>query len=606
MNSRAKIFIYFVIAAFAVLTLRLFYLQVIDDSYKRDAENNVQRSEVQYPQRGEVYDRNDEFLVKSIVSYDLMAIPRDVREFDTLALARLTGVTPDRLSKELEKAANYSRRRPSVIVKQISLEAKLRFDEGNYPGFYTAYRSMRSYPRKIAGNLLGYIAEVNQTDIERDDYYQSGDYIGRSGIERSYEDVLRGEKGLKVNVVDVHGITKGPYMDGEYDMNVIPGTPIISSLDASLQEFGEWLLQGKVGSAIAIEPSTGEILMMVSSPGYDPDELVGRERGNNYIALRDNPRRPLFNRATTSIYPPGSIFKMVNGLIGLQEGVTTQWQRYPCTGRFPLGRGVGCHHHFSPVNMRQAVQVSCNTYFCYAFKDLLESKKYANVKEGLDKWAEYVHSFGFGQSLGSDIPSEYSGTVPTSATYDKNYRGRWNALTAISLAIGQGELGCTPLQMANLAAIIANRGYYYSPHVIKEIIGRDSIDARFFEKHYTMVDEKWFDVVVDGMYDAVHKAGGTGQQAYVAGLDVCGKTGTAQNPHGEDHSTFLCFAPKENPRIAVSVYVEHGGWGGSVAAPIAGLIVEKYLNDTISRPELAEQIRNTKIAYPYYDNSQHK
>ncbi len=594
------------IAVFAVLILRLFHIQVIDDSYKRDAENNIQRNEVQYPPRGEVYDRNDEFLVQSIVSYDLMAIPRDVREFDTLALARLAGVAPETLVRDLDKAANYSRRRPSVIVKQISLEAKLLFDEGNYPGFYTAYRSMRSYPRKIAGNVLGYIEEVNQNDIESDDYYQAGDYTGRSGIERSYEEVLRGEKGLKVNVVDVHGITKGSYMDGGYDTNIIPGTPIISSLDAALQEFGEELMRGKVGSIIAIEPSTGEILTMVSSPGYDPDELVGRERGNNYIRLLNNPRHPIFNRAVMSIYPPGSVFKMVNGLIGLQEGTTTQWQRYPCYGRFPLGRGVGCHNHISPLNMRQAVQVSCNTYFCYAFKELLESKKYANVKEGLDKWAEYVRSFGFGQSLGSDIPSELRGTVPTSATYDRNYRGRWNALTAISLAIGQGELGCTPLQMANLAATIANRGYYYTPHVVREIVGRDSIDARFYERHYTMVDEKWFDVVVDGMYDAVHKAGGTGSQAYVEGLDVCGKTGTAQNPHGEDHSTFLCFAPRDNPRIAVSVYVEHGGWGGSVAAPIAGLIVEKYLNDTISRPDLVERIRKTEIAYPYYDSSQRR
>jgi penicillin-binding protein 2 len=605
MNSKARIFVWFVIAAFAVLMLRLFVIQVIDDSYKRDAANNVQRNEVQYPSRGEVYDRNDEFLVQSIVSYDLMAIPRDVRAFDTLALARIAGVAPERLAQDLKKAANFSIRRPSVIVKQISLEAKLLFDEGNYPGFYTAYRSMRSYPHKIAGNLLGYMEEVNPNDIERDDYYQQGDHIGRSGIERAYEDVLRGEKGLKVNVVDVHGITKGSYMDGAYDTDIIPGTPIISSIDAELQAFGEELLKGKVGSAIAIEPSTGEILMMVSSPGYDPDELVGRERGNNYMKLLDNPRHPLFNRAVMSGYPPGSIFKMVNGLIGLQEGVVTPSQRFPCDGRFPLGRGVGCHNHFSPLNMRQAIQVSCNTYFCWVFKDLLENKKYSKPSERLDKWAEYVRSFGFGQSLGCDIP-DGSGNVPTSEIYEKTYRGSWNYLTAISLAIGQGDLACTPLQMANLAAIMANRGYYYSPHVVKEIVGRDSLDARFYERHYTMVDEKWFDMVVEGMYDAVHKDGGTGWQAYVEGLDVCGKTGTAQNPHGEDHSTFLCFAPMDNPRIAVSVYVEHGGWGGSVATPIAGLIVEKYLNDTISRPDLVQRIKDINIAYPYYDNAKRR
>lgn len=601
MNRRAAILSLFIVAAFAILVLRLFNIQILDDSYKRAARNNVLRQEVQHPPRGEVYDRNGELLVRSIPSYDLMAIPRDVRTFDTVALARIAGVEPEKIATELRRAARYSVRRPSLIVKQISLESKLLFDEGDFPGFYTVYRTMRSYPRKMAGNLLGYISEVDEATIERDDYYQRGDYRGMSGIERTYEEVLRGDKGLKVNVVDVHGITQGSYQDGEADLPAIPGTAITTSLDADLQALGEELMKDKVGSIIAIEPATGEILVMVSSPGYDPDELVGRDRGNNYIKLLRNPRHPLFNRGVMSRYPPGSTFKLVNGLIALQEGVISTAQRYPCHGGYTIGRGVKCHNHPSPVNLRQAVQMSCNTYFCYALRDILENDRYGSVKDAFDVWNDYVYSFGFGRSLGSDLAGELSGFVPTRATYDRIYHGRWNSLTVISLSIGQGELGCTPLQMANLAAILANRGYYYTPHIVRHIDGRDSLDSRFYEKHYTMVDPSHFGIVVEGMYDAVHKAGGTGRLAYVPGLDICGKTGTAQNPHGKDHATFLCFAPKDDPKIAVSVYVEHGGFGGSVAAPIASLIVEQYLTDTITRPALMDYIKQTQIAYPYYD-----
>ncbi len=606
MNRRAAILSLFIVAAFAIIVLRLFDIQILDDSYKRAARNNVLRQEVQHPPRGEVYDRNGELLVRSIPSYDLMAIPRDVQAFDTVALARIAGVTPEKIATELRRAARYSMRRPSLIIKQISLEAKLLFDEGNFPGFYTVYRTMRSYPRKIAGNLLGYISEVDEATIQRDDYYQRGDYRGMSGIELTYEEVLRGEKGLKVNVVDVHGITQGSYQDGEANLQPIPGTAITTSLDADLQALGEELMRDKVGSIIAIEPATGEILVMVSSPGYDPDELVGRDRGNNYIKLLRNPRHPLFNRGVMSRYPPGSTFKLVNGLIALQEGVITPSQRYPCHGGYTIGRGVKCHNHPSPVSLQQAVQMSCNTYFCYALRNILDNNRYASTKDAFDVWNDYVYSFGFGRSLGSDLAGELSGFVPTRATYDRIYHGRWNSLTVISLSIGQGELGCTPLQMANLAAILANRGYYYTPHIVRHIDGRDSLDARFYEKHYTKVDPSHFGIVVEGMYDAVHKAGGTGRLAYVPGLDICGKTGTAQNPHGKDHATFLCFAPKDDPKIAVSVYVEHGGFGGSVAAPIASLIVEQYLTDTITRPALMDYIKQTRIAYPYYDRQQQR
>ena len=439
MNRRAKIISLFVIVAFAILLLRLFQIQVLDDSYKRAAQNNVLRKEVQHPPRGEVYDRNGELLVRSIASYDLMAIPRDVGEFDTLALARIAGVTPEKLKSELDKAARYSRRRPSVIVKQMSLEAKLLFDEGEFSGFYTVYRTMRSYPRKMAGNLLGYISEVDAATIARDDYYQTGDYRGMSGIERTYEEVLRGEKGMKVSIVDVHGIEKGPYMDGAADLQAIPGTAITTSLDARLQALGEELMEGKVGSIIAIEPATGEILVMVSSPGYDPDELVGRDRGNNYMKLLANPRRPLFNRGVMSRYPPGSTFKLVNGLIALQEGVVTPSRKYPCHGGYTIGKGVKCHNHYSPVNLRQAVQMSCNAYFCYAFRAVLDNNRYDSPKQALEVWDDYVESFGFGRSLDSDLSGELSGFVPTRETYDRIYRGSWNSLTVISLSIGQGS-----------------------------------------------------------------------------------------------------------------------------------------------------------------------
>jgi penicillin-binding protein 2 len=503
----------------------------------------------------------------------------------------------------MDKASRYSRRQPSVLFKQLPKEVKLKLEERGFPGFYTVYRTIRSYPRKIGGNLMGYVGEVDNRALERDNYYRMGDYIGKSGFELAYEKVLRGRKGIKVNLVDVHGIARGSYADGIYDTLAVPGTAITASIDAKLQSLGEELMAGKVGSIVAIEPSTGEILVMVSSPSYDPDELVGRESGNNYMKLLGNPRRPIFNRSVMSRYPPGSTFKLVNGLIGLQEGVLKPEYRYACHNGYTIGRGVKCHTHWSPLNLIDAVQTSCNAYFCYVIRNILDNNEYPNIHEGMDKWAEYVRSFGFGRKLDSDFVDELNGFVPDGDYYDKKYNGRWNSLTVISLAIGQGELGCSPLQMANLAATVANRGYYYIPHVAKRIHDRDSLDARFYERHYTMVEPKYFDPIVEGMYRAVHSPGGTAGIARVEGLDICGKTGTAQNPHGADHSTFLCFAPKDNPKIAVSVYVENGRFGATIAAPIASLIVEQYLTGTIrdERKYLIDYVKNMQIYYPYYD-----
>ncbi len=596
---RVKILQLTVIVVVLVLLVRLFYLQVIDDSGKIRANNNALRYRVQYPPRGEIYDRNGLFLAQSKEAYDLMVTPKEVTPFDTARMGDILGVSVEQIRAQLKKASGSSHAEP--LFRQLSKEVKLLLDECNFPGFFTTYGTVRSYPLKIAGNLLGYVGEVNERDLERDAYYQSGDYIGCSGIEAAYEEVLRGEKGVKIEMVDARGVPQGSYAEGRYDTLPTPGVSITCTIDARLQALAEELMVGKVGSVVAIEPETGEILVMASSPTYNPDELVGRERGNNYMKLLNDRRRPLFNRAVMANYPPGSTFKTLNGLIGLQEGVLVPSQTYPCHGGYPYGRGVKCHNHWSPIDLVGAVQTSCNGYFCYVFRNIVENRKYRNIEQGLDVWDDYVRSFGYGRKLGSDFTDELNGNVPTSAFYDKRYRGSWNGLTIISLSIGQGELGCTPLQMANLVATIANRGYYKIPHVVKRIHDRDSIEVRFYENHYTKVDPKYFDPIVEGMYRAVNMEGGSAGMARVAGIDICGKTGTAQHPPYPDHSTFICFAPRNNPKIAVSVYVENGRWGNTAAAPIASLLTEFYLTDTITRPQLVDYVKNLSINYPNYD-----
>ena len=590
-----------VLLIFSVIGCRLFYLQILDTKYKRLAEGNALRHEVQYPPRGEVFDRNGEYLVKSKECYDLMVVWREMDRagFDTMRMCSILNLSKKRLMRKLADA-RMSPRKACLVTNFVSKEDKLRFDACNFKGFFTVYRTVREYPRKVGGNLLGYVGEVNQRDIDRDDYYRMGDYIGKSGVESAYEEVLRGTKGVKITEVDTHGATKGSYMEGRLDTLPEAGKYIVCTIDARLQKFAEELMEGKIGAAVAIEPATGEILMMVSSPTYDPDELVGRERGNHYMQMLGNKRRPLFNRAVSAKYPPGSTFKLVQGLVGMQEGVLTPANAYPCHGGYSYGsKKMKCHPHPSPLDLRNAVANSCNAYFCYVLRNVLDNPRYGSVKEGFDVWEEYVKSFGFGRKLDSDFNGEGNGYVPDRGFYDKRYRGSWNSLTVISLSIGQGELGCTPLQMANLAAIIANRGYYYIPHIVKRIEGRDSIDRRFYERRYTKVDPRYFEPVVEGMWRGVHVAG-TSRMAFLPGLDVCGKTGTAQNPHGRDHSTFLSFAPKDNPKIAISVYVENAGFGASAALPIASLLEEFYLTDTITRPELVERVKQMQIYYPSY------
>ena len=594
---------------FGVIACRLGYIQLVDTDYKDMAAGNVLRYEVQYAPRGEVVDRNGEFLVQSMECYDLMVVYREMDKagFDTMRLCNMLNLKKERLIQKL-KDARVSPRAPVLVANFVTKEAKLRFDEHNFEGFHTVLRNARQYPRNIGGNLLGNLGEVSENDIKRGGgEYKRGDYIGKSGLERAYESYLRGVDGVKILERDRHGAIKGSYMDGMFDTLPIPGKRITSTIDLRLQAFAEELMEGKMGAVVAIEPATGEILVMASSPTFDPNGMVGSQRGNNYMKMLNDPKKPMFNRAVQSRYPPGSTFKLVQGLIGLQEGVLTPANAYPCHNGYSYGsKRMGCHPHASPLDLRNAVAQSCNAYFCYVFRNIIENRKFKDVKEGLDIWVEYVKSFGFGRKLDSDFLDEETGYVPTSERYNRVYRGSWNGHTVISLSIGQGELGCTPLQMANLAAIVANRGFYYIPHIVKAIEGQDSLDRRFYEKQYTKVDAKHFEPIIEGMWKGANVPGaGTSYRAYLPGWDVCGKTGTAQNPIGRDHSTFLSFAPKDNPKIAISVYVEHGGFGATAALPIASLLEELYLTDTITRPQLVEQIKNLPYALPrrYQDNA---
>jgi penicillin-binding protein 2 len=581
-----------------ILLGKLFYIQIIDDKYKTDAANNSMKYETIYPTRGVIHDRNGKILVGNKVAYDLMVTPREVAAFDTLTLSKVLDVPVEFIR---EKMAEYKKNRRRigfqsvVMLKQLPPETYMRFAEVAYkfPGFKGQARSIRQYPYNAGGNLLGYVSEVDAAFIKKHpDEYKSGDYAGKTGIEAARENDLKGEKGYTIYLRNSHNRIESRYRDGELDKEATPGKDITTTIDAELQNYGQLLMQNKVGSLVAIEPSTGEILTLVSSPGIDVDMLA--DIGKHYSDIASNPYRPMFNRAVQASYPPGSVFKLVNGLIGLQEGVLTPSTQYGCQMGYHFGRNkLGCHAHPSPLDLERSIMMSCNAYYCYVLRDILENKKYGSIDEAMDKWNEYVKSFGFGRKLGSDFPSELGGTIPDSKYYNKVYRkGGWKATTVISISIGQGEIGCTPLHLANLCATIANRGHYYIPHMIK---GTDDIkiDEKYYERQYTMVDTTHFPKVINGMWRAVNSgygSGGTASIAAVPGLDICGKTGTAQNPRGADNSVFICFAPKDNPKIAVAAYVENGGFGATWAAPIASLLVEKYLNEEISRKDLEKRM----------------
>lgn len=579
--------------AAAILLGKLFVIQILDDKYKTDAANNSMVYDVIYPTRGIIYDRNGEIIVGNKVAYDIIVSPREVKQFDTLALAKALNVDPDIIRSKMEYYRKYRSRigyQAQTLLKQVSPEDYMKFAEIQYkfPGFKGQMRTIRDYPINAGGNLLGYVSEVDQAFLKKHEgEYRSGDYAGKTGIEAARETELRGVKGYHVYLRDSHNQIQTSYNNGELDKEAIPGKDIVTTIDAHLQEYGQQLMKNKVGSVVAIEPSTGEILAMVSSPGIDVSQLA--DIGQHYAEILKDPYKPMFNRTVMASYPPGSVFKLVNGLIGLQEGVLSPSDRYPCSRGFPYGNGhkLGCHGHASPLALLDAIATSCNGYFCYVFRNILENKKYGSIQESFDKWREYVLSFGFGQKLGSDFPSELGGNIPTSNFYNKRYgRKGWKFQTIISLSIGQGEIGVTPLQIANMCATVANRGYYIVPHIIKDSEGV-KIDDIYHQKHYTMVDTIHFQKAVQGMYMAVNgggAAGGTAFSARVEGLDICGKTGTAQNPRGADNSVFICFAPKDNPKIAVAAYVENAGFGATWASPIASLMIEKYLKGEISSP----------------------
>ena len=586
-----------------IFIARLFYLQIVDEEYKVTAANNALRYETSYPARGLILDRNGNILVGNETAYDIVITPYEVVAFDTLALCSiLNDLNIESVRISLQEYKKNRRRvgyQSFTFVKQISNREYADFIEQAYkfPGFKAQARVIRNYPYSAGANLYGYISEADSAYLEKNPSYKRGDYVGRTGIEEAYETILRGEKGYNIFLRDVHNKVHSVYSNGDHDKEAIPGKNIISTIDGELQQYGELLMKNKIGSVVAIEPSSGEILAMVSSPGMDISMLTSMSR--YYSQLVNDPHKPMFNRAVMSPYPPGSVFKIVNALIGLEQGVVNPETRYSCNNGYHSGSlHVGCHVHRSPLNMEESIMMSCNAYYCNVFRNIIDNPNYPGAASGFSKWREFVSSFGFGSKLGSDFPSEQGGMLPTAEYYDRFYgKNRWGSSTILSLAIGQGEIGTTPLHLANLAAIIANRGHYYTPHLIKE--SPDTlINNNYSRKHYTMVDTTRFSVAIEGMYRAVNSPGGSGATAWrvaAPGLDICGKTGTAQNPHGKDHSVFICFAPKDNPKIAIAAYIENAGAGATWAAPIASLLAEKYLSSEVARISLEDYIINSTL-----------
>lgn len=573
-----------------ILLARLFYIQIIDDRYLLYAQSNVLRKVYKNPARGPILDRNKKILVQNEAFYDIMVTPNLVKPFDTAAFCKLLGIDTAEFHKRFEKAIKYSPRLQSPFEKQLSAEAFAAIQErlSEFPGFDASPRYLRTYPDSVAAQFLGYISEVTDKDIEKSGgYYHLGDFIGVTGVERSYENVLRGRRGVENDLVDSRSRFKGHYANGAYDTAQVAGERLISSLDLRIQKLGEKLMTNKVGSIVAIEPSTGEILCYVSSPTYNPNLLVGHERGNNAAELYKDPYKPFFVRPIQATYPPGSSFKPLSALIAMQEGIITPETTYNCPGYYWSGNHrVNCFHGevHGVVNLASAVAESCNGYFSWVFDRLMNYNGARQTASTFTNWRGNVAKFGLGSRLGLDMPSEGKGNLPTAALYDKKYHpGGWRSSTVVSLAIGQGELLATPLQLANIEATIANHGFYYKPHLIKGIGDREIIKPEYRVKNYVGVDSQYFEPVINGMQAVVDH--GTAAGSKISGIVMCGKTGTAQNNHGEDHSVFVAYAPRENPKIAIAVIVENSGQGATWAAPIASFIVEKYLRDSItSRP----------------------
>ncbi len=602
MSEQQKNRYYILIAIIFLLAfiyiIRLFSIQVLDTSYKVFAESNSRRIVTIYPTRGLIYSRDSVLLVSNRSSFDLMVVPKRVTHLDTAKLIAILALDSAKFIKEF-KAAKKRRYLPSMVYKEIpdSIFTKFQEFQWMFPGFYLQARTLRYYPPAIAAHILGYIGEVNQSIIDKNDYYTQGDYIGITGVEKTYEELLRGKKGRKIYSVDALNRIKGSYKNGKFDEKAIAGKNLTLSINAELQAYGEKLLQNKRGSVVAIEPATGEILCLISSPGYDPNLMVGRKIAENYGKLLRSKDKILFNRAVMAQYPPGSTFKLVNALIGLQEGVITEYSVFNCVGGYTVGRfHMGCHHN-SAINFIYSIQGSCNAYYANVFDRILRYKHFNTIGERYTEWRNFVLQFGLGKKLNTDLAQELKGYIPEASHFDKYFgKDKWKPLNLISMAIGQGELGFTPLQIANMTAAIANRGFYYTPHLIQKIEGEDTIPSKFSVKHKININSVYFEKVIEGM-EKVTWPGGTAPNAYVEGLYICGKTGTAENPHGKDHSVFIAFAPKNNPKIAISVYVENAGFGATWAAPIASLMIEKYLTDSITRPWEEQRIMQAKFNY---------
>lgn len=594
-NERKYVLIGTVIFICLTFIIRLFYIQVIDDEWKVEAADISQRRVTIFPSRGLVYDRQGKLLVANTTVYDLMVRPRDVEPFDTAQFCQLIGISEDQLKEKLAKASSYSSYKASTVEKQIPADQydAMAVHMHKYKGFYCLPRTLRTYPQRVGGHMLGYIGEVGPRTIEKNPYYRSGDMIGIAGLESSYEEQLRGKRGVKYVVVDVHNTVQGDHKGGAFDTSAVDGQNLYTTISADLQEYGERLMQGKRGSIVAIEPKTGGILALVSAPSYNPELLVGRVRNTNYRILEKDPTKPLFDRTLQAQYPPGSIYKIVQALIGMEEEVIDSTSGFYCNKSL-----VGCHNHPHPYSVKKAIQYSCNPYFYSVFKRIIQrgdkESVFADAAYGLAGWKEDMKTFGLGKRLNIDLPSVKSGSIPGPDLYDKFYgKERWAFSTIRSVSIGQGEVLVVPLQMANLACIFANKGRYVDPHIVRAV-GEPNNEIEF-EEHRSMADEKWYGLVQEAMRTVVEEPGGTARRARIKGTTVCGKTGTAENPHGKDHSVFIAFAPKEDPKIALAVYVENAGFGGTWAAPIARLMIEKHLNDSIQNPLSEKRILDANL-----------
>lgn len=603
-ENRKFVVVGIVLAIVFVFIYRLYNLQIVNDKYKAHAESNAFLNKTLYPSRGVMYDRNGKLLVSNQPAYDVMVCMRSVKDLDTLAFCQSLGITREFFDKRMADVKNrrlnpgYSSYTDQLFLSQLTAEDFAMFQEQLYKfsGFSIQRRSIRQYNYPVAGHLFGDLGEVSKNDIAKDEYYVRGDFIGKQGIESYYEKLLRGEKGKEVLLRDAYGRVKGRYMDGDMDVAPIPGKNLTLSLDIELQALAERLLQNKIGSVVAIEPSTGEVLCMASSPTFDPQMLVGRKRGENHRLLSQDKQKPLLNRAIMGTYPPGSTFKTSQALTFLQEDIVTPTTSFPCALGFNhKGLHVGCHAHSSPIALAPSLATSCNSYYCWGLYRMIGAEKYGSSQEALTRWKDHMVAMGFGYRLGIDLPGEARGFIPNAAFYDKWYGKRWSGLTIASISIGQGEVTLTPLQIANLGATIANRGHYITPHIVKGIEG-SPLDSLYTTPKHTMVESRHYETVIQGMREAV--LNGTCVSANLPDIEVCGKTGTAQNK-GKDHSAFMGFAPMSDPKIAVAVYVENGGFGAVFGVPIGALIMEQYLTGTLSEEseEKAKKIQQRTIYY---------